>query len=373
MFEVPLMSYKFEPQKELTTQDVKVFVEDILKELFVSGSKTKIDEYDDRWNFACPFCGDSHIDHNKKRGNVYLNDFHFHCFNCGEHSTLSWFMKKFERDVKSGQILSFIEKSKTLSGDTGFQSRGSDKVSEIFGEEILEFAIPLEVFFEKLNLIKINQTKIGMAYLLQREQKDFSNFAWGKKKNLLYVLNLTTDKQKVLGYQVRRFSDSGPKYLTYEMSAMYKELDLHLDEELAKRFDSLSTVFGCMSIDLSKPITIFEGPLDSFLMPNSIALSSLQKKPPFLTKMTRFMFDYDKPGIEKSIDYLKEGLTVFMWSKFFLETRGLEIFLDKQKVDFSDVIMYAKKHNLKIDYNSYFTNNYLNALCIGKTQKKKKI
>lgn len=373
MFDVPLMSYKFEPQKELTNGDVKVFVEDILKELFVSGSKTKIDEYDDRWNFACPFCGDSHSDHNKKRGNIYLNDFHFHCFNCGEHASLSWFMKKFERDVKSGQILSFVEKSKTLSGDTGFHSRNSDKVSEIFGEEILEFAIPIEVFFEKLNLIKIEQTKRGMSYLLQREQKNFSNFAWDEKRNLLYVLNLTADKQKVLGYQIRRFSDSGPKYLTYEMSAMYKELNLHLDEELAKRFDPLSTVFGCMSIDLSQTITVFEGPLDSFLMPNSIALSSLQKKPPFLTKNTRFMFDYDKPGIEKSISYLKEGLTVFMWSKFFLETRGLEIFLDKQKVDFSDVIVYAKKHNLKIDYNSYFTNNYLNALCVGKTQKKKRI
>lgn len=372
MFDVPLMSYKFEPQKELTREDVRVFVEDILKELFVSGSKIKIDEYDDRWNFACPFCGDSHTDHNKKRGNMYLNDFHFHCFNCGEHASLSWFMKKFERDVKSGQILSFVEKSKTLSGDTGFHSRSSEKVSEIFGEEILEFSIPIEVFFDKLNLIAIEQTKRGMAYLLQREQRDFSNFAWDEKRNLLYVLNLTADKKKVLGYQVRRFSESGPKYLTYEMSAMYKELNLHLDEEMAKRFDPLSTIFGCMTIDLSQTITIFEGPLDSFLMPNSIALCSLNKRPPFVTKMTRFMFDYDKSGVEKSIELLKEGFSVFMWSKFFLETRGLEIFLDKEKVDFSDVIMFSKKHNLKIDYNKYFTNNYLNALCIGKIQKKKK-
>jgi hypothetical protein len=371
MFEVSPMTFKFEPAKEITKEDVRVFVEDILKELFISGSKTKIDDYDDRWNFACPFCGDSDTDHKKKRGNMYFSDFHFHCFNCGEHSSLSWFMKKFERDVKSGQILSFVEKSKNLSGDSGFRSRSEEKVSVIFGEEIIEYAIPIEVFFEKLNLINIEKTKRGMAYLLQREQKDFSNFAWDEKRNLLYVLNLTPDKKKVLGYQIRRFTGNGPKYLTYEMSAMYKELGIGLDEEVSKKLDPLSTIFGCLSVDLSQTITVFEGPLDSFLMPNSIALCSLNKKPPFITTMMRFMFDYDKSGIQKSIELLKEGLSVFMWSKFFLETKGFDGFMDKEKVDFSDIITFSKKHNLIIDYNKYFTNNYLNALCIGKTQKKK--
>lgn len=371
MLEVPPMTFKFEKPKELTQEDVKIFVEDILKEIFVSGSKTKIDVYDDRWNFSCPFCGDSKTDHNKKRGNMYLNDFHFHCFNCGEHSSLSWFMRKFERDVKSGQILSFVEKSKTLSGDSGYHSKSSEKVSELFGEEILNSAIPKEILFDKLNLIEIKESKRGMAYLLNREQKDFSNFAWDEKRNLLYVLNLSPEKDKVLGYQIRRFSSSGAKYLTFEMSAMYKELGIHLDEDLAVRFDPLSTIFGCMSIDLSQTLTIFEGPLDSFLMPNSIALCSLHKKPPFITNLTRFMFDYDQSGIEKSIELLKEGFSVFMWSKFFLDNKGFDTFLDKEKVDFSDIVMFAKKHNLKVDYNKYFTNNPLNALCIGKRQKKK--
>lgn len=372
MFEVANLKYELHNQ-DLNSEDIKSYLLDILKEKFISGPKTKIDFYDDRWNFACPFCGDSHTDTTKRRGNIYLSDYHFHCFNCGEHQGLTWFLKRFDTDVRSGSVSAFVEKSKLESGDTGFKSNSSERISDILGDDIIDCAIPKDLFMNKLNLVSIQDTKKGMAYLLGREQRDFSNFAWDVKKNLLYILNLDHTKEKVIGFQIRRFYDNGPKYLTYEMSAMYKLLHIGYDETLMKRLDPLSTTFGCLSVDLSSPITVFEGPMDSFLMPNSIALSSLQRKPPILTKETRFMFDYDKPGIEKSVFYLKEGLNVFMWSKFFTENLGLEQFLDKPKVDFTDIVIYAKKHNKKFDYNKYFTNNYLNALWVGKVEKKKKI
>ena len=372
MIELPNMTLKFEKPKDLSVDDIKLYVSEILKNVFNSGAKTVIDEYDDRWNFACPFCGDSKTDITKKRGNMYRDDFHFHCFNCGVHEGLLWFFKKFDLDVKNGLVNSFVENAKTLSGNSNFHSRPSERVSELFGTDIIDCAIPKEVFFERLNLVDIIDNRKAMSYLLGREQKDFRHFAWHPKKNLLYVLNLDADGKKVFAFQIRRFSGNGPKYLTYEMSAMYTELGLSLDPELAKRLDPLSTIFGCMSIDISKTITVFEGPLDSFLMPNSIALCSLQKRPPFMTKLTRFMFDYDKSGIDKSVQLLKESYSVFMWSKFFLDNFGLENFIDKEKVDFSDIVMFERKHNKKFDYNSYFTNNALNALCIGKTSEKKK-
>lgn len=225
---------------------------------------------------------------------------------------------------------------------------------------------------KKLNLVSIQESKKGMSYLLNREQRDFRNFAWDTNKNLLYVLNLDYTRERIIGFQIRRFNNNGPKYLTYEMSAMYKALHIGYDEHLMKRLDPLSTTFGCLSVDLSSPITVFEGPMDSFLMPNSIALCSLQRKPPFITQETRFMFDYDRPGIEKSVSYLKEGMSVFMWSKFFIENLGLEQYLDKSKVDYSDIVIYASKHNKDFNYNKYFTNNYLNALWIGKVEKKKR-
>ncbi len=366
------MTFRFEKPKDLVDDDIRLYVSEILKSVFGDGSKSKIDDFSDRWNFACPFCGDSDTDLTKKRGNIYLDDFHYHCFNCGEHCSLLWFLKKFDLDVKTGLVNSFVQNTKSKNGGFGNKSRSSETISEIFGDDILQAAIPKDLFFDKLNLVKIEENKKAMAYLLSREQRNFDNFGWNPNKNLLYVLNMDANGEKILGYQIRRFNTNGPKYLTFQMSEMYKELGLTLDEELAKRIDPLSTIFGCMSVDLSRTITIFEGPLDSFLMPNSIALSSLYKKPPIVTKLTRFMFDYDKSGIEKSIEILKEGFSVFMWSKFFLDNFGLEEFVDKSKVDFSDIVVYAKKHNKNFDYNKYFTNNPLNSLCIGKTEKTKK-
>jgi transcription elongation factor Elf1 len=372
MIETPNLKYELE-NIDLNSDDIKSFVLDILKERFVSGTKTKIDVFEDRWNFACPFCGDSSGDSGKKRGNIYLSDFHFHCFNCGEHQNLMWFFKRFDVDVKSGYVTSFVEKSKKESGDIGFKTNSSERISDILGTDIIDAAIPKELFMKKLNLVSIQESKKGMSYLLNREQRDFRNFAWDTKKNLLYVLNLDYTKEKIIGFQIRRFNTNGPKYLTYEMSAMYKALHIGYDEHLMKRLDPLSTTFGCLSVDLYSPITVFEGPMDSFLMPNSIALCSLQRKPPFITQETRFMFDYDRPGIEKSVSYLKEGMSVFMWSKFFIENLGLEQYLDKSKVDYSDIVIYASKHNKNFNYNKYFTNNYLNALWIGKVEKKKRI
>jgi hypothetical protein len=372
MLESPTMTFNFELNDEIGAGDIKNHVLDILKERFVGGSKIHIDFYDDRWNFACPFCGDSSSDSNKKRGNIYLNDYHFHCFNCGEHKSLVSFLKQFERDIRTGSVLSFVEKTKTENGDTGFSSNSSERVSDILGLDIIDYAIPKETFFDRMGLVEIQNSKRAMAYLLGREQKHFENFGWDERRNILYIFNLDHNKEKILGYQIRRFSEQGPKYLTYEMSAMYKELGYSYDETLMKRYDPLSTIFGSLSIDLSSPITVFEGPLDSFLMPNSIALCSLNKKPPFITKHTRFLFDYDKSGIEKSLQLLKEGYNVFMWSKFFSENIGFEHFLDNKKVDFSDIVIYAKKNNKVINFNKYFTNNFLNAIWIGKTDKKKK-
>ena len=372
MNESPTMTYNFELNDEINALDIKNHVLDILKERFVGGSKTTIEFFDDRWNFACPMCGDSTTDSTKKRGNIYLNDYHFHCFNCGEHRSLLSFLKRFDRDFRSGSVLSFVQKTKNEHGDLGFTNNSSERVSDILGQDITEYAIPKDVFFDRMGLKEIQNSKRGMAYLLGREQKNFENFGWDERRSTLFIFNLDYTKQRILGYQIRRFSENGPKYLTYEMSAMYKELGIGYDEELMKRYDPLSTIFGCLSIDLSSPITIFEGPLDSFLLSNSIALCSLNKKPPFMTMHTRFLFDYDKSGIEKSLQLLKEGNAVFMWYKFFSENIGFEHFMDKTKVDFSDIVIYAKKINKKIDFNQYFTNNYLNAIWIGKTNKKKK-
>ncbi len=358
-----MMRVKFDPN-ELTTSidsmDVKQYLQDILTEKFGNSPKSVIDEYEDRWNFSCPDCGDSTTDNMKKRGNMYLNDYHVHCYNCGGHWTLQGFLREFDRDVRPGAIKKFVNEQIERNGSHG--RRRSNSMNELLGDDVLEHAIDRTFLIESLHLTEISEYPKGAGYLRSRCQYDNHHFAWDVRRNRLYIFNLDGLGEKVLGYQVRTFRNSGPKYLTYEMSAMYRELGMTLDDEVAKRLDPLSTSFGCLTVNLNERITIFEGPLDSFLMRNSIALCSLNRKPPFMTQDMRFLFDYDNVAREKSREYLKSGMTVFMWKKFLED--NIPEWLIKSKVDFTDVNIYAMNHNLKFDYDSYFTNQAVRALWI---------
>jgi hypothetical protein len=52
---------------------IKSLLQNVLNREFTNQHKRKIDEYPDRFNVACPYCGDSNRSAHKKRGNLYLN------------------------------------------------------------------------------------------------------------------------------------------------------------------------------------------------------------------------------------------------------------------------------------------------------------
>mgnify|MGYP000583460324 CR=1 FL=1 len=60
---------------------IKGLVQKILNKEFANINKRKIVDYVDRFNIACPYCGDSKNVY-KKRGNLYFNKLFYICFNC---------------------------------------------------------------------------------------------------------------------------------------------------------------------------------------------------------------------------------------------------------------------------------------------------
>ena len=66
--------------------EVEDSIRKILEKKFKEPNKRRVYTYPDRFNFACPYCGDSTTSSLKKRGNLYLKDMGFHCFNCGKHT-----------------------------------------------------------------------------------------------------------------------------------------------------------------------------------------------------------------------------------------------------------------------------------------------
>ena len=135
-------------------------------------------------------------------------------------------------------------------------------------------------------------------------------------------------------------------------------------DENIKEYDKLSLVYNFFEVDFSYPVTIFEGPIDSWFLRNSICSSSVNVKLPFLeeNKNTRFFYDNDSIGKKKMIEKLEQGKKVFMWESF-IDDFTIDVYLK----DLNDIV----KHFYKIGkikqlekLDMYFTNNIYDSIFI---------
>jgi len=336
-------------------------VQRILEKRFADSRKRTSRPHVDRLAFACPYCGDSAKDAMKKRGNLFYDSMNFHCFNgdCKAHMSLSSFLEdQGELGVYTADEVAYM---KQVASDhithSGFSKiKISQNIESLLSEEAMNLTVSREVFMSRMNLKEIKGSRIE-NYLRNRLQFKFENFAFDPKKGLVYVFNLTHDKQRIIGYQVKTFNKRCP-YLTYKTSAMHKELKIYNPDniELLTKMDEISTVFNVLDLDINKTITIFEGPLDSFLFPNATGVCSAKNDFPFDVDSKRYFYDNDETGKEWAMRRLNEGYQVFMWRKY-IEDNELGARAAKIK-DLNDLLIEAKKHNLKLKpFSKYFSDD----------------
>lgn len=137
---------------------------------------------------------------------------------------------------------------------------------------------------------------------------------------------------------------------------IYEEFDFKYDEEDSEFIDAnkLSYLFGLNYVDLKKPITVFEGPLDAFLFDNGMSTCGLKNKFP-LDIPVRWMDDFDKDGITKTLERLKNKETVFLWEKFL---KDMKINTFGKKFDLTDLMKYIKQKQIKVlNFEKYFSNS----------------
>ena len=211
----------------------------------------------DLYNFRCPLCGDSQKQKNKARGYIYAKkaDANYKCHNCGASTTFSNFLKTLDSTLYKQYI---FEK---------FQTRNTGKGS-IFEEPKLEFKKP--VFRKKLDLPKASEVKIAKQYLENRKLdptkfyytdkfKEWTNtqkqtFDYIGKDEPRIIIPMYDTEQRMIGFQGRSLIPNSVKYIT-----------IMIDEEAPK-------IYGLDKINKEKPIYIIEGPFDSSLVENSIAM-----------------------------------------------------------------------------------------------------
>lgn len=354
---------------ELTQQkisEIQAKVQQILLNNF-SGPKTQLKIFRDRLNFACPYCGDS-SDPYKKRGNIYYKTLAFHCFNSGcpkKHTDLLGFFKDFNSNISNkDDLIFYLDYIRT--NQVKASTREYMKI-EIF-ERMKEYAIPLSEVKEKFNLRTPSENFRIERYLKGRfMHQKLHHFMYNEKEEQLYIFNLSPDLNSCFGWQIRNFKPEREKYISYnieKINQIVRGKQIEAEPEEIMKMNTLSIFFNITNVDFTKPVTVFEGPIDSFLCSNSIAISGIDKPTDMFDEIPsiRYFFDNDKAGKRVMESKLKKRKKVFMWEKllrdFKIQPRLAK--MDKIK-DFNDLLKYCwtQKNDAVKNFDKYFTENPL--------------
>lgn len=220
------------------------------------------------YNFRCPICGDSETNRNKARGYIFEKQgkMIFHCHNCGASSSVSNFIKMIDLNLYNEMQLEklqekktpeqknyeeFIEKMKPPVFMKSGPLKGLKKVSQLSPDH------PVKKFVDKRKFPNPYHAKTFacpnfMEYVNSLIPNKFDKDAL--KHDEMRLLIPFFDKNKNLfAFQGRSLRNTNPKYIT-----------IILDENKPK-------IYGLDTVDLDRETFVFEGPIDSMFVPNSIA------------------------------------------------------------------------------------------------------
>ena len=210
------------------------------------------------YNFRCPICGDSKKHKNKARGYFYQvkTNTNFKCHNCGASLSLNNFLK---------QIDSTLHKQYTLEKFKEGHAGGRNFVVE---EPKFEFKQP--VFRKGLDLPKASDVTVAKEYLEKRKldpskfyfTNKFKQWTNTQKKTFdtigrdesRIIIPMYDENRNLIGFQGRSLGPNSVKYITVMIN------------------DDVPKIYGLDTIETENPIYILEGPFDSTLVENSVAM-----------------------------------------------------------------------------------------------------
>lgn len=373
---------------------IKNCVQDVLNKEFKSINRKKINEFSDRLNFCCSYCGDGKSEY-KKRGNLYFNKLLYICFNCGKKTNFDKFTKDFGLRLDPEKKLEIIEH---LNSQISFQDAEED-LMETQLDKLIDFTEIERVFNSGDSVITdfqpINKSSQLYRYLLERGiPQNLHQNIWGAKywlsdeKYEPVLVFLNKRGNKIIGCQIRNLKDGKRRlFKIYNYETLYKWCNnvdeiSDIDANQLVIYNKLSYYFNILNVNFEEKITIFEGYLDSLFYPNSIGVVGVNTDMKFIENNQleiQYFYDNDSAGFQKSEEKLKAGYPVFLWKKLF------ETIVEKKKSDDPYGLMYriSKVKDLnklaelspnpfsKFDLSNFFSKDIMDLRWIPKKEKRK--
>lgn len=215
------------------------------------------------WNCRCPYCGDSDKSKTKARGYVYRNKdglLSYQCHNCGENHKFETFLRFMNKRLYDEYTL------ETLKGDD------TAELADIMRlPEPVEGGIAKKAWQAKLTPVEeLSRIHPVREYLKSRKipKSKLSKF-WYAANFREFVQSLGLDQ--VVPADPRLIlvetNKDGELVLMIARAIQASELryvTIKVDETAPK-------LFGLHDLDLSKPVCVVEGAIDSLFIPNAIA------------------------------------------------------------------------------------------------------
>lgn len=347
-------------------KDIIEIVEDILNKEHKDTEKRRLEKSkEDKLEMACPCCGDSRTNSSKKRGILYLDSFKYYCWN-GDCSAKYWSIFKFFKHF--GKKLNNLEQISEISKVIEKSKRQRKPTKLIDSSEYFEFlytnSIPIIDLEKHYGLLDSNICQWGNEFLkgrLLHRFEDRIRFRVNKFGNKeVWILNKIDENDKVVGLQIKNL-DFGTKYSTKTFSVILEEMKRDVtypdNPVFIEKLATLSIIFNLFNVDIEKEVTVFEGPFDSFFVPNSVATAGASKLKNFFDGLDniRYWYDNDSTGKNSAIEKIKSKNKCFLWKRFFKKSS----LKNKRIKDLNELVvfLYENKNNSISHIKDSFSKN----------------
>jgi hypothetical protein len=220
------------------------------------------------YNFSCPICGDSDTDTRKARGYIYnkKGTSLYHCHNCGVTMNIDKFISTLDKTLhfeyvkeklldsnklpSNTELSEFVNKLKPPKFISDTPLKKLKKVSQ------LSVNHPCKVFVESRKIPTVMHSKLFWCPKFMSWTNDIIP---GKFEDTTYdhgrlIIPFINEKKELHAYQGRSIDN------TQELRYITVVVD-----------DTVPKLYGLETLNRKEKIYVFEGPIDSCFIPNSIA------------------------------------------------------------------------------------------------------
>ena len=264
--------------------------------------------------FRCTICGDSKKHSHKTRGGFYLppnsDSYNMGCFNCGASMKFGNFLRLVDPMLYNEYSVEYYkakndERSIITSSNVTPDPPVVKKRLNLFNLECITDLVeshPAVKYLLKRKIDKCNWHKLYFILQFKKWEAEFRKEKLEKwiPEHPRLIIPFFDKSGNITRLSARAFGNEEPKYI------------------YMKVMDNASRVYGLDTVDETKRVYVFEGPIDSLFIKNSIAVGSASLLVPELSVYNEYVLVPDNqprnPEVCKQIKKMVDsGAKVCLW------------------------------------------------------------